>query len=142
LRALGVKIDMDDFGTGYSSLSCLHEFPIDVLKIDRAFVANATYERNYDALLHAILTLADHLRMQVVAEGIESVEQLSFLQALGCQFGQGYYFSSPLLPEEFGQFVATYGQRAAINQTVDFSIAAGGPLVNFPHGTPTGGPRV
>ncbi len=107
LRQLGVKIDMDDFGTGYSSLSCLHEFPIDVLKIDRTFVANVTRVRDFSALLHAVLTLADNLNLQVVAEGIEHLDQLATLQALGCGYGQGYLFAKPMPADEVGRFAAS-----------------------------------
>ena len=100
LKALGVMLSMDDFGTGHSSLSCLHEFPLDVLKIDRSFVMNAKHVRDYAALLQAILTLADNLELQVVAEGITDSEQLILLQALGCEYGQGYLFSEPCTTEE------------------------------------------
>lgn len=110
LRGLGVKIDMDDFGTGYSSLSCLHEFPIDVLKIDRSFIANIERVRDYAALLQAVLTLADNLGMQVVSEGIEDAEQLATLQALGCQFGQGYFFSRPVPAAEAEEFIVWKGK--------------------------------
>ena len=96
LRATGIRLAMDDFGTGYSSLSCLQEFPLDVLKVDRAFVANLGLGRDYAALLHAVVTLADNLNLQVIAEGIEDAEQLAMLQALGCGFGQGYLLARPM----------------------------------------------
>lgn len=96
LKDLGVKIDMDDFGTGQSSLSCLHEFPIDVLKIDRSFICNVRETREFAALLQAILTLADHLDLQVISEGVEDREQLETLRSMGCQYGQGFYFSTPV----------------------------------------------
>lgn len=95
LRAEGIRLAMDDFGTGYSSLSCLQEFPLDVLKIDRSFVANAGRGRDFAALLHAVVSLADNLGLKVVAEGIETNEQLVLLQALGCAFGQGYLLAKP-----------------------------------------------
>ena len=107
LRQLGVKIDIDDFGTGYSSLSCLHEFPIDFLKIDRAFIANLKRVRDYAALLHAVLTLADNLGLKVVAEGIEDVEQLTLLEGLGCEYGQGYLFAKPLSADEVVNYVGS-----------------------------------
>ncbi len=107
LRELGVKIDMDDFGTGYSSLACLHEFPIDVLKIDRSFVANTKDIHDVAALLHSVLTLAENLGLQVVCEGIEDTKQLATLQALGCEYGQGYLFSKPLSVEDFENYVQT-----------------------------------
>jgi len=96
LRASGIRLAMDDFGTGYSSLSCLQEFPLDVLKVDRAFVSNVSRGRDFAALLHAIVTLADNLGLHVVAEGIEEPEQLVMLQALGCRYGQGYLLARPM----------------------------------------------
>lgn len=105
LRDLGVCIDMDDFGTGYSSLSCLHEFPIDTLKIDRSFVNNDRHICDYTTLLQSIVTLAENLGLEVVAEGVETAEQLATLQALGCKLGQGYYFSKPLAPADLEKFL-------------------------------------
>ncbi len=96
LRAQGVRLAMDDFGTGYSSLSCLQEFPLDVLKVDRSFVENAVKGRGFAALLHAVVTLADNLGLKVVAEGIETEEQLVLLQALGCAYGQGFLLARPM----------------------------------------------
>ena len=97
----GIRLAMDDFGTGYSSLSCLQEYPFDVLKVDRALTENASRGRGYSALLHAVMTLADNLELDVVAEGIERVEQLVLLQALGCSHGQGYLLSRPLAADAF-----------------------------------------
>ena len=96
LRASGIRLAMDDFGTGYSSLSCLQEFPLDVLKVDRAFVSNLSRGRDFAALLHAIVTLADNLGLHVIAEGIEERDQLAMLQALGCGYGQGYLLARPM----------------------------------------------
>jgi EAL domain-containing protein (putative c-di-GMP-specific phosphodiesterase class I) len=96
LRALGIKIHLDDFGTGYSSLSYLHRFPIDALKIDRAFVSRIDVGGENPEIVRAIITLAHNLGMDVVAEGVESVEQLAQLKALGCEYGQGNLFSKPL----------------------------------------------
>jgi diguanylate cyclase (GGDEF)-like protein len=92
----GIRLAMDDFGTGYSSLSCLQEYPFDVLKVDRALTENVSRGRGYSALLHAVMTLADNLGLEVVAEGIERIDQLVLLQALGCPYGQGYLLSRPL----------------------------------------------
>jgi diguanylate cyclase (GGDEF)-like protein len=94
-RELGIKLAMDDFGTGYSSLSHLHEFPLDAIKIDRAFIANLSNNRDYAAVVHAITALADNLGFTVVAEGIETREQLAQLQALSCHKGQGYLIHKP-----------------------------------------------
>ncbi len=96
LKELGVRLHMDDFGTGYSSLSYLQRFPLDVLKIDRAFMSNLEANVRYDAVVRAIVTLAHNLNMEVIAEGIETSEQLSQIVALDCDYGQGYLFSKPL----------------------------------------------
>jgi len=109
LRELGVNIGMDDFGTGHSSLSCLHEFPIDVLKIDRSFIANVKDVQDYSALLQAVLTLADNLSLQVVAEGIEDADQLAVLQTLGCEYGQGFYFAKPFPADQIENYLSQTG---------------------------------
>jgi diguanylate cyclase (GGDEF)-like protein/PAS domain S-box-containing protein len=103
IKAIGVKIDMDDFGTGYSSLACLHQFPLDVIKIDRSFTANIERGRDFAALVHAVADLARNLNIQVVAEGVETVDQAVILQSLDCEFGQGYYFGKPLPAEKVAQ---------------------------------------
>jgi EAL domain-containing protein (putative c-di-GMP-specific phosphodiesterase class I) len=92
---------MDDFGTGYSSLSCLQEYPFDVLKVDRALTENVSRGRGYSALLHAVMTLADNLGLEVVAEGIERLDQLVLLQALGCPLGQGFLLARPMEAQAF-----------------------------------------
>src|SRR5205085_11972984 len=96
LRHLGIQISLDDFGTGYSSLSYLHRLPIDFLKIDRSFVSRMSECTENWEIVSTIIKLAQNLRMQVVAEGIETVEQLDQLERLNCEFGQGYHFSKPL----------------------------------------------
>jgi diguanylate cyclase (GGDEF)-like protein len=96
LRAFGCGIMMDDFGTGHSSLSCLHRFPIDVLKIDRAFADSLGNSRDYAAVVQAIVTLAHNLNVKVVAEGVETRQHMVKLQALDCDFAQGYLFAKPL----------------------------------------------
>jgi diguanylate cyclase len=96
LRALGVRLHMDDFGTGYSSLSCLHRFPLNGLKIDRTFVQTMTERRDYAAIVHAIVALARNLNMTLVAEGIESQDQVIMLQAMDCETAQGYLFHKPM----------------------------------------------
>jgi diguanylate cyclase (GGDEF)-like protein len=108
LREMGVGLHMDDFGTGYSSLSCLHSFPIDTLKIDRAFVSTAGVNRQYAAIMHAIVTLASNIGVAVVVEGIETAEQFAQALALDCQFGQGYLFSKPLPAKDAGAFVGRH----------------------------------
>ena len=96
LKRLGVTLALDDFGSGHSSLNCLHSFPADVLKIDRAFVANLDCNKNYAAVVQAIVTLANNLGMRVVAEGVEMLEQLVQMQTLDCDAVQGYLFAKPL----------------------------------------------
>jgi EAL domain-containing protein (putative c-di-GMP-specific phosphodiesterase class I) len=96
LRALGVGISIDDFGTGYSSLSYLHRFPIDTLKIDRSFVTQMTDNTENAEIVRTIVTLARSLDMNVIAEGVETREQLRQLGNLGCDYGQGYLFSRPV----------------------------------------------
>ncbi len=93
LRALGIRIHLDDFGTGFSSLSYLQRFPIDCLKIDQSFVGGLSDSVSDQAIVHAILSLARSLDMCVVAEGIENANQLDRLRLMGCQHGQGFYFS-------------------------------------------------
>jgi diguanylate cyclase (GGDEF)-like protein/PAS domain S-box-containing protein len=96
LRELGIRLLIDDFGTGYSSLSSLQSFPLDSLKIDRTFVSRMEFDPEKREIVRTILALARTLRMEVVAEGIETPEQLGMLRELGCQYGQGFYFSNAL----------------------------------------------
>jgi diguanylate cyclase (GGDEF)-like protein/PAS domain S-box-containing protein len=96
LKSLEVQLYIDDFGTGYSSLSRLHTFPTDALKIDRDFVNRMTEDEGNEAIVQTILVLAGHLGMNVIAEGIETIEQLNLLRALQCEYGQGYFFSKPV----------------------------------------------
>ena len=95
LRNLGIKIGIDDFGTGYSSLAYLHKMPVDVLKIDRSFVNYVADSEKHMAIVRTIVTLAKSLNLQVVAEGIETAEQLDVLSSMGCQMGQGFFFAKP-----------------------------------------------
>jgi EAL domain-containing protein (putative c-di-GMP-specific phosphodiesterase class I) len=96
LKGLNTTIAMDDFGTGYSSLAYLQKLPIDVLKIDRSFVTGMLADRDSIAIVRAILSLASALGMQTTAEGIETAELAQTLAALGCSYGQGFYYSRPL----------------------------------------------
>lgn len=105
LRAMGAKIDLDDFGTGYSSLACLHQLPIDVLKIDRSLVSNMATGGQYSKLVDLVLKLLSETQIQVVAEGIETLDQLQKLQQLHCDYGQGYYFSKPIDANKIQAFV-------------------------------------
>jgi EAL domain-containing protein (putative c-di-GMP-specific phosphodiesterase class I) len=96
LRELGVRLCIDDFGTGYSSLSYLRRFALDILKIDRSFVADMLNNSESQEIVKTILSLGRNLRMQVVAEGVETREQMTLLKSLDCEFAQGYLFSRPL----------------------------------------------
>ena len=96
LRAMGIRLDLDDFGTGYSSLSYLHQFPLDTLKIDRSFVARITASDEGAEIVNTILALASSLDMEVVAEGVETAEQLGKLRELHCGYAQGYHLCKPV----------------------------------------------
>lgn len=101
LRADGVRIFLDDFGTGYSSLSYLKRFTMDTVKIDKSFIRDMNADNSDRALVDAIITMAGSLGMNVVAEGIEDLQQLMLLREMGCNYGQGYYFSRPVAAEDF-----------------------------------------
>ncbi|HZZ44325.1 MAG TPA: EAL domain-containing protein [Tepidisphaeraceae bacterium] len=105
LQALGVQLHMDDFGTGHSSLSCLQQFPLNGLKIDRDFVARATGRQEDAAIVRAIIALAHNLKIPLVAEGIETPEQITLLESLGCDHAQGYFFARPMDAESATTFV-------------------------------------
>jgi EAL domain-containing protein (putative c-di-GMP-specific phosphodiesterase class I) len=100
LRAQGVGLSVDDFGTGHSSLTCLHDFPVDTIKIDREFLFGADGRRNAAAVVQAVIGLAHNLGLSVVAEGLERPEQVAFLQALDCDGAQGFLFAKPLPADE------------------------------------------
>jgi EAL domain-containing protein (putative c-di-GMP-specific phosphodiesterase class I) len=113
LSALGIGISMDDFGTGYSSLSHLRRFPVDEVKIDRAFVAHLDHSADDVALVSAVVELARALRLHTVAEGIENDGQLALLRRLGCHLGQGYRLSPPLDPADLTAYLAADGAAQA-----------------------------
>ena len=110
LRSLGVKLLMDDFGTGYSSLSYLHRFPVNTLKIDASFVRRMDVDRKEADIIQTIVTLGHSLGMDLIAEGVENQEQRAQLQALGVEYGQGYYFARPLEADAAEQLIAS-GRR-------------------------------
>jgi diguanylate cyclase (GGDEF)-like protein len=105
LKKMGVKILLDDFGTGYSSLSYLHRFPMDVLKIDRSFIENVHERGNHQAIIKTIIDLASNLNMATVGEGIENEADAELLKAMGCVYGQGYYYYKPLPGDEIEKFL-------------------------------------
>lgn len=96
LGKLNIRLDLDDFGTGYSSLSYLHHFQFQCLKIDRSFVAKLPADSQATALVKGVISLARHLGMKIIAEGVEIQSQWNFLRENGCHFGQGYLFSPPV----------------------------------------------
>lgn len=108
LRSAGIKTSIDDFGTGHASLGYLKQLPIDVLKIDKTFLDDATTNADDAALVNAVITLAHNLRLKVVAEGVETEEQLKFLQDLRCDEWQGYLFSKPLTATDFESLLTNH----------------------------------
>jgi diguanylate cyclase (GGDEF)-like protein/PAS domain S-box-containing protein len=105
LRASGVQLAVDDFGTGYSSLSYLRKFPIDALKIDQSFIRQIGTAPDETTIVTAVISMGRSLKLRVVAEGVETQEELVFLQAQQCDEAQGYYFSRPVLPEQFAKLL-------------------------------------
>ena len=105
IKSLGISLAIDDFGTGYSSLSYLHRFPLDTLKIDRSFISSIGNGEETE-IARTILPMASNLHLDVVAEGVETIEQLALLKKLHCKYGQGYYFSKPLSAKEAGSLLA------------------------------------
>jgi EAL domain-containing protein (putative c-di-GMP-specific phosphodiesterase class I) len=100
LKKMGIKLSIDDFGTGYSSLSYLKRFPIDTLKIDQSFVRDITTDIDDNAIASTIIAMAHNLRLKVIAEGVETEEQMIMLQEKNCDEVQGYFFSRPLPEHE------------------------------------------
>jgi EAL domain-containing protein (putative c-di-GMP-specific phosphodiesterase class I) len=113
LKRLGVHLAVDDFGTGYSSLSYLQRFPIDVLKIDKSFIHQISGDPNDSAIVTAIIDMGKNLKQRVIAEGIETPEQLAFLRTRHCAEGQGYLFSRPLAAAQFANLL-----QVGITETV------------------------
>jgi len=111
LQTMGIQIAVDDFGTGYSSLSYLKRFPVNTLKIDRSFVQDICFDEDDAAITNTIIVMAHSLRLSVVAEGVETLEQLAFLQNQQCETIQGYLFSHPLSVEEMTQLLQQVGKK-------------------------------
>jgi EAL domain-containing protein (putative c-di-GMP-specific phosphodiesterase class I) len=123
MRTLGVRVAVDDFGTGYSSLSYLSRFPVDILKIDKSFVHHLGDGGGQGELVRTIVRLGESLRLDTVAEGIETQEQRAALQAMGCTFGQGYLFARPLPADEVDHLLDA--QALAVH---DAEAAGGAPV--------------
>jgi EAL domain-containing protein (putative c-di-GMP-specific phosphodiesterase class I) len=113
LKARGVQVAVDDFGTGYSSLSYLRKFPIDALKIDQSFVSQITTVPDETIIVKAVVSMGRSLKLRVVAEGVETQEQLAFLQAHQCDEAQGYFFSRPVPPQQFAKLLKSGITKAA-----------------------------
>jgi EAL domain-containing protein (putative c-di-GMP-specific phosphodiesterase class I) len=105
LKSLDVRLALDDFGTGYSSLSYMRRFPIDTLKIDRSFVNHLTTDADDASVVSAVINMGKSLHMRVVAEGVETREQLAFLESQHCPEAQGYLFSPPVTAENFAALI-------------------------------------
>jgi EAL domain-containing protein (putative c-di-GMP-specific phosphodiesterase class I) len=105
LKQLGVRLAIDDFGIGYSSLAYLRSFPIDIVKIDKSFVTALDEDEQAVALVHSIISIAEALRLDTVAEGVETPTQLETLRRLGCQVAQGFHYSAALPPDAFSVYL-------------------------------------
>ncbi|HEY5928673.1 MAG TPA: EAL domain-containing protein, partial [Burkholderiales bacterium] len=105
LHGTGVRIAIDDFGTGYSSLAYLKRFPIDCVKIDRSFIRDLPGNSDDIAMTRSIIAMAHNMKLEIVAEGVETVQQLEFLQAYGCDEIQGFLFSEPLPADAMARYL-------------------------------------
>ena len=117
LKDMGISLAIDDFGTGYSSLTYLRRFPIATLKIDQSFVRHITTDANDASIVSAVIEIGRVLKQRVIAEGVETEEQLAFLKAHQCNEGQGFYFSHPLPAGDFAILLRTAGGCASIRES-------------------------
>jgi len=108
IKQIGVRIAIDDFGTGYSSLAQLKRFPIDTLKVDRSFIREVVQDSDDQAITEAIIAMGKSLSLTIVAEGVETREQQDFLRNRACDEMQGFYFSRPVVPEEFAELLGKH----------------------------------
>ena len=115
LKSMGVRLAVDDFGTGYSGLSYLRRFPIDAVKIDQSFVHKITSDTGDAIITNAVINMGKSLKQRVIAEGVETIDQLTFLLAHGCDEGQGYYFNRPMVAQEFAKLLETDTLAAVSN---------------------------
>jgi diguanylate cyclase (GGDEF)-like protein len=126
LKALGVQLSIDDFGTGYSSLSYLHRFPVNTLKIDRSFVGRIGEAAENIEIVRTVISLAENMGMEVVAEGVETLSQLTQLRKLRCQYGQGYLFSRPVAADAVSEWISKkpHWQESLFPGTGDYFVPA------------------
>jgi EAL domain-containing protein (putative c-di-GMP-specific phosphodiesterase class I) len=115
LKSLGVQLAVDDFGTGYSSFSYLRKFPLDSLKVDRSFINEISTGSDNATILSALINIGKSLKHRVVAEGVETKQQLDFLQKQDCSEGQGYFFSHPVTPDKFAEYLAANAKHALVH---------------------------
>jgi diguanylate cyclase (GGDEF)-like protein/PAS domain S-box-containing protein len=126
LKTLGVQLAIDDFGTGWSSLSYLNHFPIDALKVDKSFVQEITSSSSPAPIVSAVISMGKSLKHRVIAEGVETGDQLAFLRAADCGEGQGYYFSPPLVAQQFARILETGTTHVARRfQTIELAKSSG-----------------
>jgi EAL domain-containing protein (putative c-di-GMP-specific phosphodiesterase class I) len=126
LKALGVRLSVDDFGTGYSSLSRLQQFPVDSLKIDRAFISRMDSDAESRTIVEIIMMLAKNLGLKTVAEGTETEEQVNQLRILGCGFAQGYFFSKPADHKVITQYLGKINGAGAPSTSIKAHTAGAG----------------
>ena len=126
LRAIGVQVAIDDFGTGYSSLSYLRKFPVDVLKIDQSFIRQIGATPDETGIVTAVSSMAHSLKLRVVAEGVETREELAFLRAHHCDEVQGYYFSRPVPAPQFAELLRAGIPQALLHPSIPVSMEMAG----------------
>jgi EAL domain-containing protein (putative c-di-GMP-specific phosphodiesterase class I) len=131
VRELGVHVAIDDFGTGYSSLAYLKHFPIEALKIDRSFVADLGRDSNDAAICAAIIAMGRQLGLKIVAEGVETKEQLEFLATHGCTLAQGFYIAKPVEAAEMAKLLRIGLEDTAIIQVAVPSKKGAVPLADY-----------
>ncbi len=130
IRSLGTKIELDDFGTGYSSLACLHQIPLDVIKLDRSLISTIDQDGYLLGLARLVIQLLSQTQIKVVAEGIETEHQFHLLRELGCQFGQGYLFAKPMAADKVLEFVAR--ERGVGFEHCGLSLSSSSPVAKEP----------